>query len=180
MSFLFSDWITLFKILLIGTSIYLLLILTLRIFGKRVLAKMNAFDFVVTIALGSILATTIMNKDLSLIDGTVAFLLLIVLQFIITKLTMYSPLINYIVKSRPVVLFYQGEFDYSIMKKERVLEEEIYQAVRSHRFSSLNDVLAIVLETTGDISVLEKSDVYPQNTTLKDLSLSSFSEKNTG
>lgn len=176
MGFIFSDWLTIFRILLVGTLAYLSLVLILRIFGKRVLAKMNAFDFLVTVALGSILATTVVSKDLTFIDGMIAFILLISLQFTLAKLTMFSQRINYLVKTQPVALFYKGEFDYEMMKKERILEEEIYQAIRSKGVSSLNDVLAVVLETTGDISVLSKHKDYPNNSTLKNVSLTRFSK----
>lgn len=177
MSFIFSDWITIIRILLIGTLAYLSLVLILRLFGKRVLAKMNAFDFLVTVALGSILATTVVSKDLTLIDGMIGFTLLIILQFTLAKLTMYSKRINYLVKTEPVVLFYKGQFDYNLMEKERILEEEIYQAIRSKGVSSLNDVLAVVLETTGDISILSKSNYCPEQTTLKNVSLQNFSKQ---
>lgn len=178
MKFILSDWITILRILFVGTLAYLSLVSILRIFGKRVLAKMNAFDFLVTVALGSILATTVVSKDLTFIDGMVAFLLLISLQFILAKLTMFSKRINYLVKAQPVALFYNGKFDYETMKKERVLEEEIYQAIRSKGVASLDNVLAVVLETTGDISVLSKHEDYPDQTTLKNVSLARFSTKN--
>ena len=176
-NFLFSDWTTVFRLLLVGILFYLSLVFILRIFGKRALAKMNAFDFVVTIALGSILSTTVVNKSITLIDGGVAIILLLSLQFILSKLAWHSSLIDRLIKDEPVILFYQGEFDYSVMKKQRVIEEEIYQAIRGKGFSSTNDVLAVILETTGDISVLPNSDEYPENSTFENLSLDSFVEK---
>lgn len=177
MDFVFSDWMTILRIFFVGTAAYLSLVLIVRMFGKRVLAKMNAFDFLVTVALGSILATTVVSKDLALVDGMAAFILLVVLQFILAKLTMFSKWVNHLVKAEPVALFYKGKFDYGVMKKERVLEEEIYQAIRSKGVSSLNDVLAVVLETTGDISVLQNNDEYPDGSTLKNVSLQNFSEQ---
>ncbi len=175
-NFLFSDWTTILRIVLVGILIYLSLVFILRIFGKRALAKMNAYDFVVTIALGSVLSTTILNKDVTLIDGALAMILLLTLQFILAKLAWFSSFIERLIKDEPVILFYQNEFDHTVMKEQRVLEEEVYQAIRSKGFSSTNDVLAVVLETTGDISVLPNSDIYPENSTLKNLSLGSFYE----
>lgn len=175
-NFLFSDWTTVFRILLVGSLIYLSLVFILRIFGKRALAKMNAYDFVVTIALGSVLSTTIVNKDITLIDGALAMILLLVLQFVLAKLAWHSTFIDGLIKDEPVILFYQGEFDYTAMKDQRVIEQEIYQAIRTNGFSSTNAVLAVVLETTGDISVLPNSEDYPMNSTLKNLSLGSFYE----
>ncbi|WP_034552478.1 DUF421 domain-containing protein [Carnobacterium funditum] len=174
MSIYFSDWGTVFKILVVGTIAYLLLIIVLRIFGKRTLAKMNAFDFVVTVAFGSILATILTSRDLTLFDGTLAFTLLVVLQFILTKLTIYFKLANKIVKSKPTLLFYKDEFDVNAMQKERVSKEEILQAVRSAGFASLKDILGVVLETTGEFSVLRGDSDYPESSTLENIDKSCF------
>lgn len=175
-NFLFSDWTTVFRILLVGTLIYLSLVFILRIFGKRALAKMNAYDFVVTIALGSILSTTVVSKDITLIDGALAMFLLLTLQFILAKIAWLSPFFERLIKDEPIILFYQGEFDYTAMEDQRVIKEEVYQAIRTQGFSSTDDVLAVVLETTGDISVLPNSENYPENSTLKNLSLGTFYE----
>lgn len=115
-NFLFSDWTTVFRILLVGTLIYLSLVFILRIFGKRALAKMNAYDFVVTIALGSILSTTVVSKDITLIDGALAMILLLTLQFILAKIAWLSPFFDGLIKDEPIILFYQGEFDYTAME----------------------------------------------------------------
>lgn len=173
-SFLFSNWTNMFGILLAGTLIYISLVLILRVFGKRALAKMNAFDFVVTIALGSILSTTVVNKNIKFLDGALAMVLLLSLQFILSKSAWFVSFINKLIKDEPVIIFYQGEFDHETMENQNVLEEEIYQAIRLKGFSSTNDILAVVLETTGDISVLPKTEDYPDNNTLKNLSLESF------
>lgn len=175
--FFFNNWTSLIRVLLVGILIYLSLVLILRVFGKRALAKMNAFDFVVTIALGSILSTTIVNKNVTLLDGALAMITLLFLQFVLSKAAWFSPFINWLIRDKAVVLFYQGQFDYNAMKDQRVLETEIYQAIRSNGFSSTNDILAVVLETTGDISVLAKSEEYPNNSSLKNLSLEAFKKE---
>lgn len=174
MSIYFSDWGTVFKIIIVGTAAYLLFIGVLRFFGKRVLSKMNAFDFVVTVAFGSILATLLTSRELTLFDGMVAFTVLVLLQFILTKLTIYFKVANKIVKSKPTLLFYKEKFDEEAMKKERVLREEIFQAVRSAGFASMNDVLGVVLETTGEFSVLKCDSKYPEGSTLDNLDKSFF------
>ncbi|SFH79306.1 DUF421 domain-containing protein [Pisciglobus halotolerans] len=175
MKMLFSDWNTIFRILLVGTLAYLLLILVLRIFGKRTLSKLNAFDFVVTIALGSILATILTSRDLTLVDGTIAFTILIFLQFIITKLTIYFQIADKAVKASPTLLFYKGQYDFEAIKKERLSEEEILQAVRSKGSASMEDILAVVLETSGDLSIIQKrSKSSPESSTLKNINKDHF------
>lgn len=69
----FDSWESIFRTVVITILAYVLLILLLRVSGKRTLSKMNAFDFIVTIALGSTLATVMLNKNVALIDGVLAF-----------------------------------------------------------------------------------------------------------
>jgi uncharacterized membrane protein YcaP (DUF421 family) len=74
---LFDDWAALGRVLLVGTAAYVSLVAILRISGKRTLTKFNAFDFVVTVALGSTLATVLLSKSTSLAEGIVALALLV-------------------------------------------------------------------------------------------------------
>ncbi|MEX1013557.1 MAG: DUF421 domain-containing protein, partial [Candidatus Paceibacterota bacterium] len=90
----FENWTTIARTLIIGILAYASLILLLRISGKRTLSKMNAFDFIITVALGSTLATVLLNKDVTLAEGVVGFAVLIFLQFIITWLSVRSNLVK--------------------------------------------------------------------------------------
>ncbi|MCY7376749.1 MAG: hypothetical protein LH472_12385 [Pyrinomonadaceae bacterium] len=83
----FDDWFGLIRILIVGVLAYSALIFVLLASGKRTLSKWNAFDFVVTIALGSTLATVIISKDVSFAEGVLALGLLVGLQFVITWLS---------------------------------------------------------------------------------------------
>ena len=82
----FSGWESLARTLVVGLLAYTVLIVFLRISGNRTLSKMNAFDLIVTVALGSTLATVLLSKDVALAEGALALGLLISLQFIITWL----------------------------------------------------------------------------------------------
>jgi len=80
----FQGWTGLWRVLVVGTLAYIALVLLLRISGKRTLAKFNAFDFVVTVALGSTLATILLNNSIALAEGILALALLIGLQYVIS------------------------------------------------------------------------------------------------
>ncbi|KFC49981.1 membrane protein, partial [Halomonas sp. SUBG004] len=80
----FSSWESLGRTLIVGVLAYAVLIVFLRLSGNRTLSKMNAFDLIVTVALGSTLATVLLSKDVALAEGALALGLLISLQFIIT------------------------------------------------------------------------------------------------
>ena len=154
----FDDIHVIIRTVLIGIMAYLSLILILRVSGKRTLTKMNAFDLIVTVALGSILASIMTSKDITLAQGITAFMTLVILQFILTKLSYSSSSFSKLVKSNPALLFYQGEFLREQLKKERILEIEIYQAIRSSGHASLDEVQAVILETDGTLSVISNSD----------------------
>jgi uncharacterized membrane protein YcaP (DUF421 family) len=156
--FFFDSWDSILRTLVIGTLAYVVLILQLRISGKRTLSKMNAFDFIVTVALGSTLATVTLSKDIPLIDGIVGFAVLIILQYIITWLSVRYEPIQHLIKANPTLLFYQGQHLEHQMKVERITKEEILSAVREQGIISLDDVEAVVLETEGNLSILKKSD----------------------
>lgn len=152
----FDGWMTLGRTALVGTLAYLALVLLLRVSGKRTLSKMNSFDFVVTVALGSTLATVLLSSSVSLARGVLAFSVLIILQLTITWLSVRSPAIRRLVKAEPTLLVHKGEFLTGAMKRERVTEEELWAAMRSQGTSAIEEVEALVLETTSDLSVIMK------------------------
>jgi uncharacterized membrane protein YcaP (DUF421 family) len=150
----FENWFSLLRIIVVGTVAYASLILFVRLFGKRTLSKMSAFDLVVTVALGSTLATVILSKDVKLAEGALALLLLCTLQFVVAALATRWRTIERIVKSDPKLLFYQGNFIESAMGHERITRVEVYAAMRSQGIGDLDAVYAAILEADGSISIV--------------------------
>ena len=158
MRMFFDGWYGLIRVALVGASAYAALLLMLRASGKRTLSKMNAFDFVVTIALGSTLASVLLSKDVPLAEGVLALALLISLQYLITWMSVRSSLVDRIVKSDPVLLLHRGKFLSGPMREARVTEGEILAAVRNHGQSEVGGVEAVVLETDGSFSVIAHAE----------------------
>ncbi|MPR32270.1 DUF421 domain-containing protein [Salmonirosea aquatica] len=152
----FDSWESVIRIIIITILAYATLIVMLRVSGKRTLSKMNAFDFVVTVALGSTLATVILSKDVALLDGALAFFMLIFLQYCITWLSVRHKGVKQMITSDPTLLLYKGEVLPQALKKERITVEEIYVAARNNGLTDLTQIHAIVLETTGTLSVLSE------------------------
>lgn len=142
------------RIVTVGFLAYVGLIIFLRISGKRTLTKLNAFDLVVTVALGSTLATILLSKDVSLLEGLTAFALLIFMQYTMTFMAVRWKGFSKFIKSEPKLLYLDGSFIESAMKKERINEVEILQAVRNQGTGSMEKVKAVVLETDGSLSVI--------------------------
>jgi uncharacterized membrane protein YcaP (DUF421 family) len=153
---LFDTWLELGRVVLVGILAYLALVLFLRLSGKRTLSKMNAFDLVVMVALGSTLATILLSKDVALAEGVLAFGVLIALQFAIAWLSVRSAGVRRLVKAEPALLLHQGQFLWRAMAAERVTEEEIRAAVRAQGVGTLEEVAAMVLETDGSFTVLRQ------------------------
>ena len=158
---LFDNWMTLLRVLLGGVMSYLGLILFLRISGKRTLAKMNAFDLVVTVSLGSTLATTVISQDVSVAQGAAALVLLIGLQFLITWSSVRYRWVRRVVTGEPALLLYRGIFRRDAMRRSRVTDGEIRAAVRAQGVAALEEVEAVVLETDGSFSVVRRADGQP-------------------
>ena len=155
----FDSWFGLGRVLIVGVLGYVALLALLRTSGKRTLSKMNAFDFVVTIALGSTLASMLLSKDVPLAEGVLALALLVLLQFVITWSSVRWRSVGRLVKSEPTLLFYEGHFLPDAMRNERVARVEIDAAVRQNGYGGVDEVRAVVLETDGSMSVVTKGDV---------------------
>lgn len=150
----FQDWTALFRILLIGVLAYAALVFLLRISGKRTLSKWNAFDLVVTVALGSSLATVILSKKVSFLQGVLAFGVLVLLQFIVTWLSVRNRGIQRLIKAKPALLLRNGEFLAEAMRRERVTESEIRAALRGRGYAAVEQIDAVILETDGSFSII--------------------------
>lgn len=149
----FQDWEGIVRTILIGILTYTVLILFLRVSGKRTFAKLNAFDLVVTVALGSTLSAIILQESIALAEGAAALSLLIFLQFIVTFSSVRSKKVAKLVRSEPALIAHKGEFCRATMKKERITEDEAISAVRSAGGQNIQDVDFLILESDGTISV---------------------------
>ena len=105
-----SGWGPVGRTLILGVCAYMALVFLLRVSGKRTLSKMNAFDFVVTVALGSTLATILLSKNVSLVQGVAALALLIALQFVNTFLAVRYDGYQKLLKAQPTLVFFAVSF----------------------------------------------------------------------
>lgn len=154
----FDGWADIVRTAVVGVLSYVALVVLLRISGKRTLSKMNIFDWVVTVAFGSTLATVLLSSTVSVAEATFAFAVLIGLQYVVTKLSVHTSWVRKLVTGEPTMLLYRGEMLREAMKRERVTEEEILAAVRLAGLSDLEAIEAVVLETDGALSVVKSRD----------------------
>lgn len=152
----FDSWSGLIRVVVVGTCAYAALILLLRVSGKRTLAKLNAFDLVVTVALGSTLATVLLTSSVALAEGVLAMAVLVGLQYAVAWTSARSRRVERFVKSEPT-LVYRDEFLPAAMRRERLTADELYQSARRQGYADLGQVSAMVLETDGTLTVLTET-----------------------
>lgn len=163
----FDGWFPVLRVLIVGALAYAGLVVVLRVTGKRTLSKMNAFDLIVTVALGSTLATILLSSQVALATGLAAFALLAALQYVVAWASVRSSAVRQMVKAEPRLLFHDGSFLDSAMKAERVTQGEILQAIRNAGMASVDQVAAVVLETDGTLNVIERT--RGERTSLRDV-----------
>jgi uncharacterized membrane protein YcaP (DUF421 family) len=155
----FESWYRLGALLLAGVVAYTFLVLVLRVSGKRTLAKLNAFDLVVTIALGSVLATVVVSREVPVAEGVTALLLLVVLQLLVALVSTHWPSSREVITARPTALLIDGRVRHEELRRCRVTVQEVASAVRGNGGGSLTDIDVVVLETDGSLSVIaDRSD----------------------
>lgn len=165
----FEGWASIGRTALTALIAYSALVFFLRTSGKRTLTKLNAFDLVVTVALGSTLASIVTSDRLPIANGLLALALLIAFQYAVAWLNLRAGWFRRLVKSDPTLLVYDGHLIDDALRRSRVGHDEILSAVRGSGIMQLEDVRAVVLEPDGSLSVLTGGRLGGERTTLRDV-----------
>lgn len=158
-----SNWLvstpeTLLHVALSALAIYFTVIVATRISGLRTFAKMSSFDLAITVSFGTVIASTIMNSSQSVLQGVMVVFILIGLQALFSVAKKYSKWFRKASTNSPLLLMDGSEILTDNLAKARIEEEELIAKLREANVYQLHQVLAVVLETTGDISVLHAKD----------------------
>lgn len=154
--FIVGSWEAVVRVLVVGTLAYLALVLLIRASTKRSLAQFGAFDFVITVALGSAFGRILTATEVGIVEAVVTFGLLVTLQYVLSLAELRSPAMANLVKAPPSLLYYEGRYLEDAMRRELVTTKELEAAVRQRGLGSFDGVEAIVLESGGDLAVILK------------------------
>lgn len=138
-------------------GIFLITILLTRIFGLRTFAKMSSFDFASTIAIGSILASIILNSDYSLLKGGIALLAIISFQTLFSYLVRHSKAFQKFCTNKPQIIMWNGKILYKKLKECNVGEDDLIAKLREANVHDFKEVKAVIFESTGDVSVIHNN-----------------------
>ena len=144
------------RIVLTTVMVYVLIVLVTKVSGKRSTSQLNNFDWIVTVMIGSLGASTILLKDIPFVEGVSSILVLYLLQFLVTKYASNSPQFSSFILSEPRIVFYQGQFLPDAMRAERLTRQEIECAMRSEGVHRFDDIEAIVFESDAKLTIIPK------------------------
>ncbi|GAB5518526.1 MAG: DUF421 domain-containing protein [Rhodothermales bacterium] len=144
----------LLMIVLTTAAFYGVLIVFIRLSGLRSFSKMSSFDFATTVAMGSLLASVIVAEDPPLLQGIVALGMLFMLQFVVAFSRSRSEWACNFFDNSPLLLMAGSEVLYDHLKQARITEDDLRAKLREANVLDLRQVRAVVLEATGDVSVL--------------------------
>ena len=129
--------------------VYLVLIVFLRIFGKRELAQLNPFDLVVLLSLSNTVQNAIIGDDNSVTGGVIGAFSLLAINWILMRILYSMPKVNKALEGTSTVLIQDGKVDYDALKRETLTEEELLSALHKQSFDRYQDVRRCVLEPNG-------------------------------
>lgn len=152
-TWLSTDWHQVWLVAVSALALFGTVILIARIVGLRAFSKMSSFDFVVTLATGSILASVAASST-SLANGALALAVLYTAQWTVAQLRRRTSWGTKVVDNEPIALMLEGEFVEENLTAARVTEDDVRAKLRQNNVHSLDEVRAVVLETTGDVSVI--------------------------
>ena len=135
-------------------GIFTIIILITRVFGLRTFAKMSSFDFASTIAVGSVLASIILNSDYSLLKGAIVLTAIIGFQTLFSYLVRTNSFFQRWFTNKPQIIMWNGKILYKRLKACNVGEDDLIAKLREANVHDFKDVKAVILESTGDVSVI--------------------------
>ncbi|WP_084397882.1 DUF421 domain-containing protein [Henriciella aquimarina] len=144
------------RVIISAPIMYLTIVFLIRITGKRSTSQMNNFDWIVTVAVGSLAASGIVLKGVTVLESIAGIATLLLLQWILTKSVLHNRWVSKLVKAEPVVLVENGEFREKAMLSERVTKREVMSALRENGLVDPDDAQWVILETDASMSVIPR------------------------
>lgn len=148
-------------VLMVGVSavsIYAVLLVLTRLSGLRSFSKMSSFDFAITVAFGSVLASTILAPEPSVLTGAAALAAFYGLQYAVSKSRRVSRLAESLVDNQPLLLIAEGKILSEHLDEARMTVDDLRSKLRMAGVANPRQVTAAVFESTGDVSILLAGD----------------------
>jgi uncharacterized membrane protein YcaP (DUF421 family) len=133
--------------------VYLVLVLLLRLFGKRELAQLNPFDLVVLLSLSNTVQNAIIGDDNSVTGGIIGAFSLLAINWIVVRVLFRSPRLTRILEGRAAILIREGQIDRKALERESLSQEELMEVIHRQGFEHVHQVHRCELEPNGSFYV---------------------------
>lgn len=138
--------------------LYILVLATMRIMGKREIGQLQPFELAISIMIADLAAVPMADLGIPITSGIIPILGLLVLDLLISLTNLKSIRAREIICGKPSILIYRGKIDEKALKKERITVNELEERLRGNNVSTLGDVEYAILETSGQITVIQKPE----------------------
>ncbi|WP_027090686.1 YetF domain-containing protein [Thomasclavelia saccharogumia] len=149
---------SIFEVFMISLCIYIYLSVLLRIFGKKEFSQLNVFDFVVFLIIAEIMTDTVGNEDFTFFHGVIATVTLIVVDRLVSMVTLKSKKLRDIFEGRPTYIIFKGKLNQEKMKEQRYTVDDLSHHLRVNDIDSISKVEFALLETNGSLSIIPKDE----------------------
>ena len=146
--------------------LYIIVLIVMRLMGKREIGQLQPFELAISIMIADLASVPMTELGIPITNGIIPILGLLIMHLIISILNMKNINIRRIISGQPSLLIYRGKIDEKVLKKERITINELQERLRKDSIFSLADVEYAILETSGDVTVIQKPDkrtVIPQD-----------------
>ncbi len=138
--------------------IYLVVLIVMRLMGKREISQMQPFELVIAIMIADLASVPMADTGIPIFNGIIPILALLLFQLIISLINLKSITLRKIICGKPRMLIYRGKIDVGALKKEKITINELQERLRQNNIFSIGDVEYAILETSGQISVIQKPE----------------------
>ena len=150
--------------------LYIVVLVVMRLMGKREIGQLQPFELAIAIMIADLAAVPMSELGIPLTNGIIPILALLVMYMIISALNMKSIKFRKVISGQPSLLIYRGRIDEKVLRKERITINELQERLRGDNIFNLSDVEYAILETNGEVTVIQKPE--KRNVIVEDLNIS--------
>lgn len=143
-----------FDIIIRSASVYLFMVIALRIFGKKELSQLNTADVILILLISNSVQNAMVGSDTSLWGGLAAAAVLFAINFTLKKVMYNFPKFSDFMQGKPEILIHDGNMDFKTLSKLNITHDELKEAIREHGIEHFSEVKLAMLEIDGNISII--------------------------
>jgi uncharacterized membrane protein YcaP (DUF421 family) len=143
-----------FDIIIRSASVYIFMLIALRIFGKKELSQLNTADVILILLISNSVQNAMVGSDISLWGGLAAATVLFAINFVLKKLMYKSQKFSDFMQEKPEILIHNGILDFKTLSKLNITSDELREAIREHGIEKFSSVKLAMLEIDGNISII--------------------------